>query len=452
MNKQQFAEQFQKNDTCCAIPSEHARKQIRVNFELTEKKMNSIPDEVILQILGCLSLEAVSKCSLVCHRWNRLCNDSSIWRNITLTYHQLLKNKQDLLLTITKHHPHVRSLSIQRWHYMDSGSVHIDCHVWKHFQCLESFSVIRCLPCAVHWIPGVLHGCSKTLKELRIEGMDSFRGEHFHTLFKDPKVQLRELSLAHCRYVDDVVIFEMANSQRSLQCFRECLQFLEELNLDGLNGLGDSALMTVFNSCPLLKSLTIDGENNTDLTSERISTLLPNIEHLYISFCTSLTNKSLYYFAKLKFLKSLHLRKSEFFTSEGFELLSVRKPCRLQTGEVVGKIKQLSLIECPGLKDKALIKLAESFRELNHLDISWCWYITDLGLHYVSVHCRKIETLKLVGLKRAQCVPILENPMSTLRTLDLTSSNLVDDGRLVQLKKIKPWIDITDYYGNTFDQ
>ena len=106
-----------------------------------------------------------------------------------------------------------------------------------------------------------------------------------------------------------------------------------------------------------------------------------------------------------------------------------------------------SYSECKLLRDSGLIRLAQRFPNLVHLDLSWCWNLSDIGLEAVAHHCPKIETLKLVGLKNAMCVPVLSASLPRLRLLDLEQTDLVNDEDLKKLKEVKPWIKITDYYG-----
>ena len=185
------------------------------------------------------------------------------------------------------------------------------------------------------------------------------------------------------------------------------------------------------------------------------------LEHLSISFCTEMTDKSLKCFSKLKRLTSLYLRKGNEFTNGGFELLfdglcSKESPqhcsTRNESAVGVGRLTKLCLLECRQLRDSGLISLAQRFPRLVHLDLSWCWNLSDIGLEAVARHCHRIETLKLVGLKNAMCVPVLSTSLPRLRYLDLEQTDLVDDEGLRKLKEAKPWIKIIDYYGEQVER
>ena len=214
--------------------------------------------------------------------------------------------------------------------------------------------------------------------------------------------------------------------------------------------LSDIGVRGILERCPALKSLSLDGEQLTDKTSVYIGENFPRLECLGISFCDSLTDKSLEQFGLLKSLKKLHLKKGLNFTDKGLQVLFENLPKGSQKREDSG-VLSVSLIECRGLLDSGLKKLAENFPNLVYLDLSWCWNLTDEGLESIAANCHGIRTLKLVGLKEAKCVPILGASMPRLQYLELVQTDLVDDEHLKLLKNSKPWITILDYYGEEVD-
>ena len=348
--------------------------------------------------------------------------------------------------SIAKTHPSLQKMSMLYLcssSFVESDVPKVSYDTWKQFQGLESFHIGGQPLCPIEWLP-VVKAFEHTLKDLRIESLDSFKNKHFHLLFSTPGLRLRELSLAHCRFLDGPGMFNSVALNHSV--FKLCLQSLEILDLDGITDITDVYLCEFFSVSPHLRSLVIDGANITDSTPENITVLLPTLRRLRISFCETITDKALACFANLKHLGSLSLKKNADFTSEGFVQFATRRPTCLPCGELVGVMKHLSIIDCPGFDDAALKSVAESFPDLTYLDISWCYHITNLGISSLSIHCRKIEVLNIVGLY-ASLDNLLDDPMPTLRVLDLEQSHVVDDSRLNQLKAAKPWIDITDYYG-----
>ena len=419
--------------------------------------MDKLPDELILKIFGYLDHSELSNCLRVCHKWYRLANDDSLWHEVSISWSKFVQNDQ-LLFSIVHQHPNLSSLVVAR-NYNSRFSSDLKLldftEVWRRFENLTRLTFYNCPQQAFYFIPDILSVCQRTLTCLCCEG-STLGGKEFQLLFSNPSVQYRELNIAHCSGVGDLAIFQA-------QHISTCLEKLQVLNLDGVGTverLTDAGMILLLSACPLLKSLTCDGEQMTDESSECIQKL-SRLEHLSISFCTELTDKSLKCFSKLKNLTSLYLRKGNEFTNHGFELLfgglcsesSLRHYSTQKASAVgIGKLTKLCLVECRQLVDSGLISLAQRFPRLVHLDLSWCWYLSDIGLEAVAQHCHRIETLKLVGLKKAMCVPVLSDSLPRLRYLDLEQTDLVDDEELRKLKETKPWIKIVDYYGEQVDR
>ena len=423
---------------------------------------SELPDELILKIFGYLVHSELVNCLRVCQKWYRLANDDSLWYEVEISWHKLLTNGS-LLSTIAQQHPNVHDLVME----LKSGFTNLkhssleipdSLSVWTCFKNLSRLSIYNspglCMDYAVpffHALPNILSACHKTLMCFTCEGSTKLESEQFQLLFINSSVCYRELSLAHCEMISDLAVFQAQLNSH----FSECLKNLEVLNLDGAGTVGrltDAGIIVLLSACPLLKSLSCDGELMTDKSSKHIQKL-SNLEHLSISFCTELTDKSLECFSKLKNLTSLYLKKGDEFSNQGFENL-FDNLCLLSgsshhsgNSQRVGQLRKLCLIECKLLRDSGLVKLARNFPDLIHLDLSWCWNLSDIGLEAVAYHCHKIETLKLVGLKNAMCVPVLSVSLQRLRLLDLQQTDLVDDEELGRLKEAKPWIKITDYYG-----
>ena len=421
-------------------------------------RFSELPDELILKIFGYLAHSELVNCLRVCQKWHRLANDDSLWYEVELSSYS-----GSVLFTIAQHHPSVHTLVVDIkpgvWDSkLASKEIQESSSVWTCFKSLSRLTIydspskdyVVPFLCA---LPDMLSACYKTLTCFSCEGSTALESEQFQLLFANSSVRYRELSLAHCPMIGDWAIY-LAQLKSH---FSECLENLELLNLDGVGTVGrlsDRGIIALLSACPLLKSLSCDGESMTDESSEHIQTLY-NLEHLSISFCSELTDKSLECFSNLENLTSLYLKKGDEFTNQGFEnffdnlcLLSDSPYYHSGNSQNVGRLRKLCLIECKLLRDSGLMKLAKNFPHLIHLDLSWCWNLSDIGLDAVAHNCHRIETLKLVGLKNAMCVPVLSVSLPRLRVLDLQQTDLVDDEELERLKTAKPWIKITNYYGD----
>ena len=267
---------------------------------------------------------------------------------------------------------------------------------------------------------------------------------------------------------------------------------VQTLNLDGLNFLTDIGTLAILETCPLLRSLDLDGEMLTDKTAVFIGQTLTQLEHLGISFCSHITDTALQAFSELQRLSSLRLRKGTNFTSQGIEqLFTSRKSRAIRTshtnsdgvhkritersklthkwsekdqessknchenGCTVVEVSDdknytlhtLDLSECHDLSDSNLELIAGKIPNLRNIDISWCFKITDSGLESLIKGCINLSSLKLIGLKYAHCEPLFAASLAKLVNLDLSQTDLVDDAKLLQLKRVRPWLKIINYYG-----
>ena len=107
----------------------------------------------------------------------------------------------------------------------------------------------------------------------------------------------------------------------------------------------------------------------------------------------------------------------------------------------------LDLSECQELADSNLQLIGDKLPNLSRLDIAWCFKITDTGLEALVRGCEHLVTLKLIGLKYTRCEALFLAPFTKLVYLDLSQTDLVDDAKLLRLKRGRPWLKIINYYG-----
>ena len=110
-------------------------------------------------------------------------------------------------------------------------------------------------------------------------------------------------------------------------------------------------------------------------------------------------------------------------------------------------LHSLDLSECQELSDSNLELISRKLPHLRRLEIAWCFKITDVGLEALTESCHHLTCLKLIGLKYAHCEPLFQAPLAKLVSLDLSQTDLVDDAKLLLLKRGRPWLKIVNYYG-----
>lgn len=473
-HQQQYGEQSEKDHVLNCLPIAHAQMEWAwLHCPSDQRTISSnrwmafsdLPDELILKIFGYLAHPELVNCLRVCQKWHRLANDDFLWYEVEISSYRLPSiNGGSVLSAVARQHPNVHTLVVDiNPDFWDSKlalkEIQQSSSVWTSFKNLSKLSVYDspgkdfAVP-LLHALPAILNTCYRTLTCFSCEGSTALESEQFQLIFSNPYIRYRELSIAHCPRVGDLAVYQAQFNSY----FLKCLEDLEALNLDGVGTawwrLSDAGIVAILSACPRLKSLYCDGESMTDESSKHIQKLT-NLEHLSISFCSGLTDKSLECFSKLKNLTSLYLKRGDEFTNQGFEnffdglcLSANGSPHHSGHFRNIGQLRKVCLIECKLLRDSGLMKLARNFPHLIHLDLSWCWNLSDIGLEAIARNCNRIETMKLVGLKNAMCVPVLRVSLPRLRVLDLQQTDLVDDEELRRLKEAKPWVKITNYYGD----
>ena len=410
--------------------------------------IEQLPDEVCLKILQFVPQRELVLLMKVCWRWKRLCNDSVLWRNIEMNCSD--PNWLHKLNCIASLHPNIRSLLL----YGNNNIYNppIQCSpttkelrlppdwVWTNLEGLHSLKLHFCQREVVDLIPEIFRHCPH-IRVLACEGSREFSIETHFTACMQEDRRYTELSFAHSTTLEDASFCGAVQST----AFIGCIRCLRSLNLDGIPFLTDKGVLSVLTHCPNLLTLALDGEQLTDTAACFIGDSLA-LRSLSISFCNNLTDEALISFCKLKTLDTLSLKKGQNFSDCSFVRLfeALGSPGG-------GGLRDLSLVECKGLLDTGVRALAQHCPRLVHLDLSWCWNLTDDCLEPLVAQCRYICTLKLVGLRGAQCAAILGAPMEHIQLLDLTQCHLVNDTKLQTFKRNKPNTTVIDYWGEIVD-
>lgn len=145
-------------------------------------------------------------------------------------------------------------------------------------------------------------------------------------------------------------------------------------------------LLFLLECCPLASTLII---NSTDISDEDIDLIgakLTNLENLSLRRCSRLTNKSIHKItATLNNLSSLDIKKTNLISNETYK-------------EEIDQLKQLphlTKLRLPKtLHDEALLYIIEQLPDLESLDLSECWRLTDRSFSAIA----KLNKLRVLVL------------------------------------------------------
>jgi hypothetical protein len=160
---------------------------------------------------------------------------------------------------------------------------------------------------------------------------------------------------------------------------------LEHLNLTYCSDITDKSLIAIANHCPKLTSIILWGcYNITDVGLEALANGCPSINTLNLKCCKKVSNQGVFSLSKLRDLESLNLTYNRSISSYGLEVLLPH----------LTKLRSLTLSFCSNLDDAALVTIAKYSPQIRSLDLTQC-NITDQGLALLAGGCTSITHLNL---------------------------------------------------------
>ncbi|XP_041825496.1 S-phase kinase-associated protein 2 [Melanotaenia boesemani] len=244
-----------------------------------------LPDELMLRICFCLSLQDLLRVSVVCKRWHRLAFDESLWHSVDLdglmhmgpALHQVLKTG-------------VRRLRcprafVEELHLSDSAPLQIT-------EMDLSSSIIP-----TSTLETIIHRC-RLLKHLSLEGLQLSDGI-ISSLAMNP--DLLQLNLCGCSNFSAPALATMLKSCSSL----------EQFNISWCSFSKDHVKSVINNLSPSVTNLNLSGYRES-LTLDDVKVLVercPNLQTLDLSDSTLLMADSLPVLRHLKHLQHLALSR-----------------------------------------------------------------------------------------------------------------------------------------------
>ena len=187
---------------------------------------------------------------------------------------------------------------------------------------------------------------------------------------------------------------------------------LSSLNIKSCSKITDVGLQSLAESrcCPLLTSLNkMSLPKMSDLRFMKMTVDCRNLTHLFISFCTEITDKCLEALAAgCPLLSKLDISECYQLTDVG--ITRIVESCHL--------LIALYIDGCAGVTHGVIMKLATCCPKLEYLDISFCEGVTDYNLERLAFGCPCLDNLYVVGCSQLSDDGIRKLAKSPLRYLD----------------------------------
>lgn len=377
-----------------------------------------LPEEVWLHILYFLPLNDLHSFMLTCHDFNRISHDRSLWRTVILTKKQLA---DDEIVKLGHLRP-IRLSIIQCTGVKLNGDLVSNKGLREMFSAcgpeLVHLSTASCvmpplsgeamLHHAIVHCPRIqsldLSWCNLSdrdvelvaenlpkVKELLLSGNQTITDNSMIKICERLANQLTQLEVQGC--------FKLTN--RSLSEIGRCT-FLEILNIAQCHKLSSSVIMTKVSRLSALRVCILKGlKQIKDDSIAQIVKSCPNIHHLVISGCTSLSPKSLIEIScALYALTSLEMSSCKDSVNDA-------SVCALLAN--CGNLEKLDL-SSTHVSNHCMTALASSRTRLTHLKLNFC-SITDAGVKELLRHSPSLKNMQLYGVKGVQLSELSEiNP------------------------------------------
>ena len=388
-----------------------ARKHISIKKELANKMLKStqqslrgwfsMPDEVLLHIFSFLSVADLPNLGRVCKMFNRISNDSYLWKTVEVCDGQVN----------------------DRW-LVEMGE-----------RSPKSVSLVRCngTPVTNLGLRSFFKCCKTSLQELHVENCT---GEYM----SGDSVLLH--ASCHCRRLRRVNVAWSKMSDNGLIAIAVALPELSALNINGNSSVSDEAFhILTERHAKHLTSLEMSG--CFAVSSEILLTFIQsttNLEKVNLGLCSKLSSDAIINMCpNLRSLKQLDLRGIKSLTNEC--LRAIARHCE--------SLQTLVVSNCSTLTDAGLAEVAALHNSLKHLDLSGCSQVTDSGVMNFVMSASVVEHLDLsgTGVTFKTVDLIAANNCSTLKSLKLSFCHNITFHCLAELLRAASSLKSLHVYG-----
>ncbi|XP_071479978.1 uncharacterized protein [Diadema antillarum] len=347
-----------------------------------------LPDEILLHIFSHLPQPHLTNCALVCHRFQRIAMDDSLWKTISLENRDLT----DFYLTmIGERHP--ARLTIHKCR----GALVTENGLRNLFRaCADSLLELNFTGCSGGALQGdsVLLHASRCFNLQAIDASWCAVSDNGLSAILDGCPRLESICLNGCQLVTD-------------QCLRQIIDKygpnLRVLELCGCFNLSAETLVHLADTSSQLTTLNI--AQCYKITNDCIATVatkLPSLRHWYLKGCKELRDSA--------------VRK-------------IAMHCK--------KLETLALASCPHVTDASLIAIVTCLSGIRNLDVSGCRRVGNAGVRSLAACCPFLERLGLssTSITHKSVSSLASYSYKTLEELKINCCREITEASVIRLLK-----------------
>jgi F-box and leucine-rich repeat protein 2/20 len=351
-----------------------------------------LPHEIRVSIFQYLPPKEIIRLSSVSKQWHEMCFDGQLWTSLDCqSYYQQITSEA-LIKIMLRAGAFVKNLNLRgcvqlrdQWLSLGTRMTNQECRN------LENFSIEGCKieRSSIHFFllrnPKLLHINMPSMQNINNATMK---------IIASHCPQLEMLNIDWCSQIDAKGLKRVIQS-----CSR-----LTDLRASEIRGLDDKEFMLelftrntlerlILQYCDTLTDealqVMIQGvEPETDVLTERAIVPPRRLRHLDISRCRGLTDKGVKSLAhNVPYMEGLRLCQNAALTDDAFAELLITTP----------KLSHLEVEECELLTNATLTTLANgpAAKTLEHLSISYCEQLGDVGVLPILKACPELKSLCL---------------------------------------------------------
>lgn len=360
-----------------------------------------LPDEILLHILGFLTLPDLANCARTCKQFRRVSADGSLWRNICLKKRHDLSD--DWMVEIGRKRPQRLILEYCHGDYVTANGLRElfrDCA-----DCLQELSFAGCSRGHLTGDNILLHAASRCRNITHLDASWCNINDNGVMAISDASHQLHSLCLNGCQALSDETVHKLVVKHGI---------YLRRLELFGCFNITSRSMASMANNCKGLVTLNL-GQcwKVTDNSISQLSASLGMVEHLDIRGCKQIRDLCIHH---------------------------VMKNCP--------RLVKFSIANCPNITDGTLAEIATYATQIRSLDVCGC-HVTDVGVKAIATCCQRLELLDLSSTRAThRSVSVLATSSTGhLQVLKVSFCKNITTACLIRLVRNCKWLTGLLLYG-----
>eukprot|EP00003_Mantamonas_plastica_P004859 TRINITY_DN1390_c0_g2_i3.p1 TRINITY_DN1390_c0_g2~~TRINITY_DN1390_c0_g2_i3.p1 ORF type:complete len:623 (+),score=149.85 TRINITY_DN1390_c0_g2_i3:1241-3109(+) len=263
---------------------------------------------------------------------------------------------------------------------------------------------------------------------LCINGMRNIHDRSIVQIMKSTNGNLQYINMQYCRFITD----------ETLRAIAQCCPHLKHINTTNCREITDEGVTAMAEACLNIKHVELTNcRELTDVSLIAIAENCRQTRHLDLRGCKRLTNQSIVCLSNLTELRNLYCSRANKITTEG-----IRTLCEKVQEAGTSNLENIYLSNCTNLTDEAIECMAKSLPALQLLDVHGCIQISDHAIKALAEHGKLIQILNLKQCSaitdRSLAYIINSEFIDKLRHINLEGCKNLSSAGLVEFAKKCP--------------